>query len=84
MSPGEPSRDLDLLERAWALPSNATPLQRALAYRPSCGPAWIHCNSVIAKLCRELGMRPPWSLNLPPDRWPASWTALRPWQTNAD
>ena len=56
----------DRLERAWALPSDATPLMRALAYRPFCAPAAIHRNKVIADLCRELGILPPWAHDSPP------------------
>ena len=52
--------DLERLERQWLLPSDATPLQRALAYRPFCAPAAQHRNKVIADLCRELGIPPPW------------------------
>ena len=54
------SPELERLERQWLLPSDATPLQRALAYRPFCAPAAIHRHKVIADLCRELDIPPPW------------------------
>lgn len=69
----------DQLERAWTLPSDATPLQRALAYVPQCAAAGRHKNVVIAKLCRELGIRPPWSRHTPRDQWPPAWSELKPW-----
>jgi hypothetical protein len=58
--------DDDGLERAWALPSDATPLQRLLAFRPKSGPGWRHHNALIAKLCREQGLPLPWA-----DQWPS-------------
>ena len=56
----EPVSDLDRLEGMWRLPSNATPLQRALAFVPLCWPAAQHKSIVIHKLCRELGIPLPW------------------------
>ena len=79
----DPSRELDelvCLERLFALPSDATPLQRALAYRPDCPAAGRYKNAVIAKLCNGLGIRPPWSAHIPRERWPAAWVALEPWR----
>jgi hypothetical protein len=38
------------LERAWALPSEATPLQLALAYVPRCAAAGRHKNQVLTDL----------------------------------
>jgi hypothetical protein len=61
------TRMADELERLYLLPSDATPLQRALAYRPhQCGEAWRHRNRVIVKLCREQGLPLPWSQPPPP------------------
>jgi hypothetical protein len=47
----------------WLLPADATPLERALAYEPGCAAAGRYQNVVIAKLCRELGIDPPWAQN---------------------
>ena len=55
-----PESELELLERVWALPSDATPLERAIAFRPFNAPSAIHRHKVIANLCRELGIPPPW------------------------
>jgi hypothetical protein len=53
--------DLEELERAWVLPADATPLQRALAYTPHCAAAGRYQNRIIADLCRALGILPPWA-----------------------
>ena len=57
----------DELERAWALPSEATPLERLLAFRPKSGPGWRHRNFLIHKLCREQGLPLPWEDQQPGD-----------------
>jgi hypothetical protein len=49
----------------WLLPADATRLERALAYEPACAAAGRYQNAVIAKLCRELGIDPPWRQNRP-------------------
>src|SRR5687768_15116943 len=67
MSPQSPGPDLERLERAWALPCDASPLQRALAYRPQCGAAWQYRNRVVAILCREQGLPLPWLAAPPSD-----------------
>jgi hypothetical protein len=79
MSPEGPIQELAELERAWALPYDATPLMRALAYRPRCAAAGRHRNALVAKLCKELGIRPPWSTHVSRKQWPPSWAALKPW-----
>ncbi len=53
--------ELAELERAYSLPSDATPLQRALAFTPHCAAAGRYQNAIIAKLCREAGIPPPWA-----------------------
>ena len=50
----------DELERAWALPSDATPLQRLLAYAPKTGAGWRHWHYLVYRLCREQGLPLPW------------------------
>ena len=44
------------LERAAALPSDATRLERLLAYEPVCGPAHRHHAKLIADESRRLGI----------------------------
>src|SRR5207245_5774321 len=61
------------LERMWLLPADATPLERVLAYEPACFEGGRQQNYRIAVLCRELGLRPPWSLHLPEAKWPQEW-----------
>jgi hypothetical protein len=51
----------DDLERAWGLPSDATPLQRLLAFRPKTGPGWQHWHYLVRRLCREQGLSLPWA-----------------------
>jgi hypothetical protein len=51
----------DELERAWALPSDATPLQRLLAFTPKTGPGWVHWHRLVRKLCEEKGLPLPWT-----------------------
>ena len=61
-----PGMVTDELENAWALPSDADALMRALAYRPRCSAAGRHQNRVIADLCRALGIPPPWKRHSAP------------------
>ena len=44
------------LERAAALSSDATRLERLLAYEPVCGPAHRHRAVLLRRLGRELGL----------------------------
>ena len=44
------------VERAAALPSDATRLERLLAYEPVCGPAHRHRAVLLRRLGRELGL----------------------------
>jgi hypothetical protein len=67
------------LERMWLLPTDASPLERALAYEPACFEAGRQRDKRIAALCRELGLRPPLSLYLPKDQCPPEWDARKPW-----
>jgi hypothetical protein len=48
------------LDRAWTLPSDATPLQRLLAFRPKTGSGWQHWRHLVRKLCAERGLPVPW------------------------
>jgi len=48
--------ELRRLERAVALPSDATRLERLLAYEPVCGPAHRHQAKLIADESRRLGI----------------------------
>ncbi len=48
--------DATRLERAAALPSDATRLERLLAYEPVCGPAHRHRAVLLRRLGRELGL----------------------------
>jgi hypothetical protein len=48
--------ELRRLERAAALPSDATRLERLLAYEPVCGPAPRHRAVLLRRLGRELGL----------------------------
>jgi hypothetical protein len=52
--------DDDELERAWALPPDATHLQRLLAFRPKTGPGWGQWHYLVRKLCAERGLPVPW------------------------
>jgi hypothetical protein len=48
--------ELRRLERAAALSSDATRLERLLAYEPVCGPAHRHRAVLLRRLGRELGL----------------------------
>jgi len=48
--------ELRRLERAAALPSDTTRLERLLAYEPVCGPAHRHRAVLLRRLGRELGL----------------------------
>jgi hypothetical protein len=53
---------LETLEIMWALPFDATPLQRLLAWRPMTGDGW----RFRAKKLRELGVHHSASYDAPP------------------
>jgi hypothetical protein len=67
------------LERMWLLPADASPLERVLAYEPACVEGGRQQNYCIAALCRELGLRPPWTLHHPKEQWRPEWHARKPW-----
>ena len=58
MTPQERDHELERLERLWALPSDATPVERALLYEPRCGPAHRHRYGIIRAWGRSVGLEP--------------------------
>jgi hypothetical protein len=48
--------DLEDLERAWALPSDATPLERLLAYQPLTGAGQRHKTMLVTRWGRSVGL----------------------------
>jgi hypothetical protein len=71
--------ELRRIERMWLLPTDATPLERVLAYEPRCFEAGRQQNRRIAELCRELGLRPPWASTTPEKQWPPDWHTRKLW-----
>jgi hypothetical protein len=71
--------ELRRLERMWLPSAHASPLERVLAYEPACFEGGRQQHYRIAALCRELGLRPPWTLHLPKERWLPEWHARKPW-----
>jgi hypothetical protein len=48
--------DLEDLERAWALPSDATRIERLLAYQPLTGAGQRHRTMLVTRRGRDAGL----------------------------